>query len=128
MKHAIIAENAFSFKSYTVSYQHTTPHSLCRKKIIMPGTKIVLNANEPDPDPGPFLFLSAEHKAKNAAKPYDPKRSCWAPCKDNCWVEGLIMETAGAKVKVELKADKSVLNEFFLNPKLIFALICRQKL
>ena len=83
----------------------------------MPGTKIVLNANDPDPDPGPFLFLSAEHKAKNAAKPYDPKRSCWAPCKDNCWVEGLIMETAGAKVKVELKADKSVLNEIFFNPK-----------
>ena len=77
----------------------------------MPGTKIVLNANDPDPDPAPFLFLSAEHKAKNAAKPYDPKRSAWAPCKDNCWVEGLILETAGAKVKVELKADKSVLNK-----------------
>ena len=88
----------------------------------MPGTKIVLNANDPDPDPAPFLFLSAEHKAKNAAKPYDPKRSAWAPCKDNCWVEGLILETAGAKVKVELKADKSVLNEIFSIPKVILKL------
>ena len=121
MKHAII--NAFSFKSYTISYLNINLY-LCRKKFIMPGTKIVLNANDPDPDPGPFLFLSAEHKAKNAAKPYDPKRSCWAPCKDNCWVEGLIMETAGAKVKVELKADKSVLNEIFLIPKVILKLIC----
>ena len=40
----------------------------------MPGTRIVLNAGEPDPDPAPFLFLSAEHKQKNAEKPYDPKR------------------------------------------------------
>ena len=28
----------------------------------MPGTKIVLNANEPDPDPAPYLFVSADHK------------------------------------------------------------------
>ena len=40
----------------------------------MPGTRIVLNAGEPDPDPAPYLFLSAEHKRKNAEKAYDPKR------------------------------------------------------
>ena len=74
----------------------------------MPGTRIVLGGGEPDPDPAPFLFLSAEHKAKNAAKPYDPKRSCWVPCKDDCWIEGLIEETSGAKVKVSLKRGGSV--------------------
>ena len=74
----------------------------------MPGTRIVLNANEPDPDPGPYLFISQAHKQKNAEKPYDPKRSCWVPCTDDCWLEGLIEETAGAKVKVKLKKDNSV--------------------
>ena len=74
----------------------------------MPGTRIVLNAGEPDPDPGPYLFISAEHKLKNASKPYDPKRSAWVPHPDECWAEGIIQETAGAKVKVELKKDKKV--------------------
>ena len=74
----------------------------------MPGTRIVMKAGEPDPDPGPYLFVSQEHKRRNAEKPYDPKRSCWVPCKDDCWVEGIIQETAGAKVKVEVKKDKKV--------------------
>jgi hypothetical protein len=34
----------------------------------MPGTKIVLNAGEPDPDPAPYLFVSAEIKQKIAEK------------------------------------------------------------
>ena len=74
----------------------------------MPGTRIVLNAGEPDPDPAPYLFLSQAHKQKNAEKPYDPKRSAWVPCKEDCWIEGLIQETAGNKVKVELKKDGAV--------------------
>lgn len=74
----------------------------------MPGTRIVLNAGEPDPDPAPFLFLSAEHKAKNAAKAYDPKRSAWVPDADAKFVEGLIQETNGGKVKVQILSDKSV--------------------
>ena len=74
----------------------------------MPGTRIVLNANEPDPDPAPYLFLSAEHKRKNAEKPYDPKRSCWVPHPDDKFVEGVIQETNGAKVTVQINKDKSV--------------------
>ena len=74
----------------------------------MPGTRIVLNAGEPDPDPAPFLFLSAEHKAKNAAKAYDPKRSCWVPDDKMKFVEGLIQETTGGKIKVQILSDKSV--------------------
>lgn len=64
----------------------------------MPGTRIVLNAGEPDPDPSPFLYLSAEHKKKNAEKAYDPKRSCWVPDPDAKFIEGLIQETSGNKV------------------------------
>ena len=67
-----------------------------------------MNAGEPDPDPAPYLFLSAEHKAKNAEKPYDPKRSCWVPCPDDKFIEGIIQETNGNKVKVQLNKDKSV--------------------
>ena len=74
----------------------------------MPGTRIVLGGGEPDPDPSPYLFLSDEQKKKNAEKPYDPKRSCWVPCKDRCWIEGIIQETTGDKVKVELLCDKKV--------------------
>lgn len=59
-------------------------------------------------DPAPFLFLSAEHKAKNASKPYDPKRSCWVPDADAKFVEGLIQETNGGKIKVQILKDKSV--------------------
>ncbi len=74
----------------------------------MPGTRIVLKSGEPDPDPAPFLFLSQEHKARNAAKPYDPKRSCWIPDNDAKFVEGLIQETSGNKVKVQVLKDKSM--------------------
>ncbi len=74
----------------------------------MPGTRIVLKAGEPDPDPAPYLYLSAEHKRKNAEKPYDPKRSCWVPDPDKKFLEGLIQETNGGKVKVQLIKDKSV--------------------
>ena len=74
----------------------------------MPGTRIVLKGNEPDPDPAPFLFLSQEHKRKNAEKPYDPKRSAWVPDADVKFVEGLIQETSGGKVKVQILKDKSV--------------------
>ena len=68
----------------------------------MPGTRIVMKPGEPDPDPAPYLFISAEHKQKNAEKPYDPKRSCWVPCPDDKFLEGIIEETSGNKMKVRL--------------------------
>lgn len=74
----------------------------------MPGTRIVLKGDEPDPDPAPYLFLSVEHKRKNAEKPYDPKRSCWVPDADTKFTEGLIEETSGGKVKVKILKDKSI--------------------
>jgi hypothetical protein len=73
----------------------------------MPGTKIVLNAGEPDPDPAPFLFVSAEIKKKIAEKPYDPKRSAYVPHPEEKFAEGLIEETVGNKVKVKITLGSS---------------------
>ena len=74
----------------------------------MPGTRIVLKSNDPDPDPSPYLYVSQEMKRKNMEKAYDPKRSCWVPCPEAKFIEGLIEETNGGKVKVKLNKDKSV--------------------
>ena len=74
----------------------------------MPGTRIVLKSNDPDPDPAPYLYVSQELKRKNMEKAYDPKRSCWVPCPEAKFIEGLIEETNGGKVKVKLNKDKSV--------------------
>ena len=73
----------------------------------MPGTKIVLNAGEPDPDPAPFLFVSAEVKKKISEKPYDPKRSAYVPHPEEKFAEGLIEETVGNKVKVKITVGSS---------------------
>jgi len=45
---------------------------------------------------------------RNAEKPYDPKKSCWVPDPDDKFIEGLITETDGKKIKVQLKKDKSI--------------------
>merc|ERR1711962_1734472 len=67
----------------------------------MPGTKIELTKGD-DPDPAPFLFVSAEIKQKIAEKKYDPKRSCYVPHTEEKFVEGMIQETTGGKVKVQI--------------------------
>jgi myosin heavy subunit len=79
----------------------------------MPGTKIELKVGE-DPDPAPFLFVNEEIKAKIAAKVYDPKRSAYVPHPEEKYVEGMIEETNGNKVKVKLVmgANKGEIREF----------------
>ena len=80
----------------------------------MPGTKIVLNAGEPDPDPAPYLFVSDEIKKKIAEKAYDPKRSCYVPHPEEKFAEGIIEETTGNKVQVKiLKGSWADKNETF---------------
>ncbi len=86
----------------------------------MPGTRIVLKSGEPDPDPAPYLFLSMEHKARNAAKAYDPKRSCWVPDPDDKFIEGIMQDTTGNKVKVQLNRDKSVSDDLWNETVLVF--------
>ena len=80
----------------------------------MPGTKIVLNAGEPDPDPAPYLFVNDEIKKKIAEKAYDPKRSCYVPHPEEKFCEGLIEETTGNKVQVKItKGSWAGKNETF---------------
>jgi len=61
-----------------------------------------------DPDPAPFLFVSPEMKMKMDTKPYDPKRSCYVPDDEAKYTEGLIQETAGGKVKVQILKNKEI--------------------
>ena len=73
----------------------------------MPGTKIELKTGD-DPDPAPYLFVSAELKQKISEKVYDPKRSCYVPDQADKFTEGLIQETTGGKVKVQIIKSKEV--------------------
>jgi len=73
----------------------------------MPGTKIELKGGD-DPDPAPFLFVSQEIKKKISEKAYDPKRSCYVPHTEEKFVEGLIEETNGNKIKVKINATGEV--------------------
>ena len=65
----------------------------------MPGH--IKKTSGPDPDPSPWLAVSAELKAKNKAKPYDPKKSVWVPNKaDGGYWEGMLESKDRAKVTV----------------------------
>ena len=66
----------------------------------------------PEPDPSPWLAVSPELKAKNKAKPYDPKKSVWVPNKvEGGYLEGLIESTDGAKVSVNVDGEVKVYKE-----------------
>nr|XP_027218043.1 myosin heavy chain, muscle-like [Penaeus vannamei] len=63
----------------------------------MPG-HISLKSSGPDPDPTEFLFVSAEMKRKDQTKPYDPKKSVWAPDPEEGFVESVLMGAKGDKL------------------------------
>merc|ERR1712223_1809270 len=76
----------------------------------MPGH--IKKTSGPDPDPSPWLAVSPELKAKNKAKPYDPKKSVWVPNKaDGGYLEGILEEKNGAKVTVTVNGEKKVFKE-----------------
>jgi myosin heavy subunit len=76
----------------------------------MPGH--IKKVTGPDPDPSPWLAVSAELKAKNKAKPYDPKKSVWVPNKaEGGYLEGMIESTDGAKVSVNVDGEVKVYKE-----------------
>ena len=57
----------------------------------MPGHVKTGGPKEADPDPAPFLVVSFEMKKEDSLKPYDAKKSVWAPNKeDGGYDEGLI--------------------------------------
>ena len=77
---------------------------------IMPGH--VKKVTGPDPDPSPWLAVSDELKAKNKAKPYDPKKSVWVPNKaEGGYLEGMLESTDGAKVSVNVGGEVKVFKE-----------------
>merc|ERR1712128_59536 len=78
--------------------------------LTMPGH--VKKLTGPDPDPSPWLAVSPELKAKNKAKPYDPKKSVWVPNKaEGGYLEGMIESTDGAKVSVNVDGEVKVYKE-----------------
>ena len=83
----------------------------------MPGH--IKKTSGPDPDPSPWLAVSFDLKAKNKAKPYDPKKSCWVPNKaSGGYDEGLIESKDGAKVTVKVGSEMKVTWRCYL--KLIY--------
>ena len=76
----------------------------------MPGH--VAKSTGPDPDPMPWLAVTEELKNQLMSKPYDAKKSCWVPDKaTGGYLEGLIQETTGDKVTVEILETKEVCKE-----------------
>ena len=76
----------------------------------MPGH--VKKVTGPDPDPSPWLLVSDAVKEKNKAKPYDPKKSVWVNNKaDGGYLEGLLVERDGKKVKVNVNGEEKIFKE-----------------
>ena len=61
----------------------------------MPGH--VKKSTGPDEDPLPYLVVSLEMKREDAVKPYDSKKSYWAPDGKGGYMEGILEEADGAK-------------------------------
>ena len=59
----------------------------------MPGHVKLGKPGEPDPDPTEYLVVSMEMKREDSHKPYDSKKSVWAPNdKDGGFIEGLLQD------------------------------------
>jgi len=62
----------------------------------MPGH--VIKSTGPDPDPTEFLYISAEQKRIDSAKPYDGKKACWVPDDKEFYVLAEIQKSEGDMV------------------------------
>ncbi|XP_055593753.1 myosin heavy chain, muscle-like [Uranotaenia lowii] len=60
-----------------------------------------------DPDPSEWLYISAEMKAADMAKPYDGKKDCWVPDDKELYVRGEIKATKGELVTVALPGGET---------------------
>jgi len=74
----------------------------------MPGHIKLGKAGEPDPDPCPFLVVTLEMKRADQLKPYDPKKSYYAPDGKGNFVEGLLESDEGGKATMMLGHEKKV--------------------
>ncbi len=66
----------------------------------MPGHVKLGKPGEPDPDPAPYLIISMDMKRADMLKPYDPKKSYWAPDGQGGFKESLVVEDDGKKATV----------------------------
>jgi hypothetical protein len=67
----------------------------------MPGHVKLGKPGEPDPDPLPYLVVTMEMKRADMLKPYDPKKSVWAPDAATLgFKEGLLVDDDGTKATV----------------------------
>lgn len=66
----------------------------------MPGHVKLGNTGEPDPDPMPYLVVSQDMRRADMNKPYDPRKSVWAPAPDGGFVEAMLDSEAGGKTTV----------------------------
>ena len=75
----------------------------------MPGH--VKKQEGPDPDPSEYLFITREMRIKFNAKPYDPKKSYWAPDPEDGYVEAMLQGAKGDKL-VTCKMPNGEMKDF----------------
>ena len=73
----------------------------------MPGHVKLGKSGEPDPDPSPYLVVTMEMKRNDMLKPYDPKKSVWAPDGQGGFVEALLDNDDGNKAAVMVGHEAS---------------------
>eukprot|EP00095_Tigriopus_kingsejongensis_P003887 maker-scaffold603_size126491-snap-gene-0.26 protein:Tk03887 transcript:maker-scaffold603_size126491-snap-gene-0.26-mRNA-1 annotation:"myosin heavy chain" len=74
----------------------------------MPGHVKLGKSGEPDPDPLPYLLISMDAKRQDMLKPYDPKKSYWAPDGQGGYKESLLESDDGTKATVMMGHEKKV--------------------
>ena len=77
----------------------------------MPGHVKLGKPGEADPDPAPYLIVSLEMKREDQLKPYDPRKSYWAPDGNGGYKEATLVdgdiEKEGAKCTVMIGHEVS---------------------
>ena len=66
----------------------------------MPGHVKLGKAGEADPDPLPYLVVTMEMKRADMSRPYDPKKTYWAPDGKGGFVECNLENDDGNKANV----------------------------
>jgi len=56
----------------------------------------------PDPDPTQFLFVTLEQKRQDQLKPYDLKKSCWVPNKEEGFILGEVVNAKGGFLTIKV--------------------------
>merc|ERR1712096_157653 len=74
----------------------------------MPGHVKLGKPGEADPDPIPYLVINMETKRADMSRPYDSKKSYWAPTAKGDFIECLLESDDGTKAVVMCGHEKKV--------------------